>query len=282
MPAQPVIPEQTERERIRREHAEWSDATFGNVGPVGPLKHLSKEALEAAADPGDLLEWADMQFLLWDAQRRMGIPDDFITIAMAEKLEINKKRQWPEPKDGEPRLHINTQSAQPVSEPYKLPVGYFSYGTEHGFNWHQTAKQATDDAEAMIDDYRGDACDGWSEETDNVCWGVILQQATKVDERPRTDDDKCDPTIDTVCDYALLPELVGNSPVIPDGWKLVPIEPTENMIIEGFESEPNKTFSKPEVWEKYAAMSGCKQAAHRAKLCWAAMLAAAPTPQKGE
>ncbi|MEG2267851.1 MAG: DUF550 domain-containing protein, partial [Acinetobacter sp.] len=117
--AQPVIPEQTERERIRREHAEWSDATFGNVGPVGPLKHLSKEALEAAADPDDLLELADMQFLLWDAQRRAGIPDDFITVAMIEKLEINKKRQWPEPKDGEPRLHINTQSAQPVSEPYK-------------------------------------------------------------------------------------------------------------------------------------------------------------------
>ena len=73
-----------------------------------------------------------------------------------------------------------------------------------------------------------------------------------------------------------------NSPVIPDGWKLVPIEPTENMIIEGFESEPDKTFSKPEIWKEYVAMSGCKQAAHRAKLCWAAMLAAAPTPQKGE
>ncbi|WP_256872640.1 dATP/dGTP pyrophosphohydrolase domain-containing protein, partial [Salmonella enterica] len=28
----------------RREHAEWSDKTFGDVGPVGPLKHLSKEA----------------------------------------------------------------------------------------------------------------------------------------------------------------------------------------------------------------------------------------------
>lgn len=67
-----------------------------------------------------------------------------------------------------------------------------------------------------------------------------------------------------------------NSPVIPDGWKLVPIEPTENMIIDGFESEPDKTFSKPEVWEEYSAMSGCKQAAHRAKLCWAAMLSAAP------
>lgn len=106
--AQPV----PERERIRREHAEWSDKTFGDVGPIGPLKHLSKEALEAAADPSDPLEWADMQFLLWDAQRRMGLSDEFITRAMIEKLAVNKQRQWPEPKDGEPRLHIK---AQPVS-----------------------------------------------------------------------------------------------------------------------------------------------------------------------
>lgn len=27
--------------------------------------------LEAAAEPDDLSEWADMQFLLWDAQRRL-------------------------------------------------------------------------------------------------------------------------------------------------------------------------------------------------------------------
>ncbi|ECH3770783.1 DUF550 domain-containing protein [Salmonella enterica subsp. enterica] len=101
----------SERKRIRREHAEWSDATFGNVGPVGPLKHLSKEALETAAEPGDLSEWADMQFLLWDAQRRAGITDKQITLAMVEKLAINKTRQWPEPKDGEPRLHIKEQSA---------------------------------------------------------------------------------------------------------------------------------------------------------------------------
>lgn len=109
----------SERERIRREHAEWSDATFGDVGPIGPLKHLSKEALEAAADPSDPLEWADMQFLLWDAQRRMGISDEFITRAMIEKLEINKSRQWPEPKEGEPRLHIKEQSVPVVPE--KLP-----------------------------------------------------------------------------------------------------------------------------------------------------------------
>ena len=100
------------RKLVRREHAAWSQATFGDVGPVGPLKHLSKEALEAAAEPGDLSEWADMQFLLWDAQRRAGISDEQITQAMIKKLAINKVRQWPEPKDGEPRLHIKEQSQQ--------------------------------------------------------------------------------------------------------------------------------------------------------------------------
>lgn len=94
------------RNLIRRRHAEWSEKTFGNVGPVGPLKHLSKEALEAAADPGDLSEWADMQFLLWDVQRRAGITDEQITAALEEKLKVNMTRHWPEPKDGEPRLHI--------------------------------------------------------------------------------------------------------------------------------------------------------------------------------
>ncbi|WP_423731650.1 hypothetical protein [Hafnia paralvei] len=139
---------------------------------------------------------------------------------------------------------------QPVSNPYKLPVRYFSYGSECGFDWHNTEKEAIEAAEAVIDDYRGDACDGWSEETDSVCWGVILQQATKVDERPRTDDDKCDPAIDTVCDYALLPELVGNSPVIPDGWKLVPIEPTAAM----FHAFNDCDYGRKSMRERYIQM----------------------------
>ncbi|HIB8486887.1 TPA: dATP/dGTP pyrophosphohydrolase domain-containing protein [Escherichia coli] len=104
-----------EREQIRHEHAKWSDSTFGCVGPIGPLKHLSKEALEAAAEPDDLSEWADMQFLLWDAQRRAGISDAEITAAMENKLKINMERQWPEPKDGEPRLHIKERGNYPVT-----------------------------------------------------------------------------------------------------------------------------------------------------------------------
>ncbi|MCS0893644.1 DUF550 domain-containing protein [Escherichia coli] len=106
---------------MRHEHAKWSDSTFGCVGPIGPLKHLSKEALEAAAEPDDLSEWADMQFLLWDAQRRAGISDAEITAAMEDKLKINMERQWPEPKDGEPRLHIKEPGNYPVT-----PDGWIS------------------------------------------------------------------------------------------------------------------------------------------------------------
>ncbi len=78
------------------------------------LMHLSKEALEAAAAPDDLSEWADMQFLLWDAQRNAGITDEQITAAMIDKLAVNKARIWPEPKDGEPRLHIKAAPQQEV------------------------------------------------------------------------------------------------------------------------------------------------------------------------
>jgi len=61
-------------------------------------------------------------------------------------------------------------------------------------------------------------------------------------------------------------------------WKLVPVEPTETMVINGFESVPNECFTDEEVWEQYQEMSGCQQAAFRARLCWDAMLASAPEP----
>lgn len=89
----------------------------------------------------------------------------------------------------------------------KAGASYFSYGSEHNFEWHKTAEEAVEAAEAAIDDYRGDACDGWSEEVDSICWGIIMQSSTKVGERPRNEDDRCDPSIDTVCDYALLPNI---------------------------------------------------------------------------
>lgn len=72
------------------------------------------------------------------------------------------------------------------------------------------------------------------------------------------------------------------APAVHAGWVMVPVEPTEKMIVEGFESAPDEVFSDPKVWAEYQTMSGCQQAAHRAKLCWAAMLSAAPTAPEQE
>ena len=144
-----------ERDRVRREHAEWSQATFGDVGPVGPLKHLSKEALEAAAEPGDLSEWADMQFLLWDAQRRAGISDEQITQAMVEKLAVNKQRKWPEPKDGEPRLHIKEQPAPVVPDGYCImPVALTA---KNGAKWALSGEFSAA-REVTCPECEGDGC----------------------------------------------------------------------------------------------------------------------------
>lgn len=65
---------------------------------------------------------------------------------------------------------------------------------------------------------------------------------------------------------------------IPAGYALVPLEPTEDMVVKGFESWPDQFFSKPEEWSAFEEMTGCQQAAHKARLCYTAMLSAAPPP----
>ncbi|HCU1472319.1 TPA: DUF550 domain-containing protein [Escherichia coli] len=185
-----------EREQIRHEHAKWSDSTFGCVGPIGPLKHLSKEALEAAAEPDDLSEWADMQFLLWDAQRRAGISDAEITAAMENKLKINMERQWPEPKDGEPRLYIKEPGNSPVT-PARLPGGF-------------TIEDAKALHEDLVRSHISQALSGEkmkkNDRDADLRWihGVIVQAAWFV--------------------KASLEQnaLSGNYPVTPDGWVIVP------------------------------------------------------------
>jgi hypothetical protein len=85
-------------------HSAWSQATFGSDserGPIGPLKHLAKEAVEAQEKPDDLEEYADCLFLTFDATRRAGFTLEQLTEACFKKLEKNKKRKWgPATKDG--------------------------------------------------------------------------------------------------------------------------------------------------------------------------------------
>lgn len=191
-----------QRDQVRRKHAEWSQATFGNVGPVGQLKHLAKEAMEAAAEPDDLSEWADMQFLLWDAQRRAGITDEQITQAMIEKLAVNKQREWPEPKEGEPRLHIKEQPA-PV-------VTFYRDGIEAAAKWIDKQREAYDSEHGWSDpdtgafEFGNDAQRGYSSTLEELAEGI----------------------------RALHPNAV-NSPAIPEGYVMVPMRLTAENGAKG-------------------------------------------------
>ncbi|MEX8624687.1 Lar family restriction alleviation protein [Salmonella enterica] len=241
----------SERERIRREHAEWSDATFGDVGPIGPLKHLSKEALEAAAVPSDPLEWADMQFLLWDAQRRAGISDEQITLAMVEKLAINKARQWPEPKDGEPRLHIKDMPA-PVAMNELLPCPFC------GGKAHQITVERDDDPHFGGDVITCTECGAAShvefgfKENLKSAWN---SRAAMLQSKYRDLSQPVDPQIS---EYEKI--------MLRAGWVMVPIEPTDEMIAAAMNCE-DVLFNSDE--------SFCVQFGN----IYEAMLAAAPKPE---
>ena len=97
------------------EQAAWSNAAFGpesERGPAGPLKHLVKEVQDellpeiAAGKKGDLVEYADLQFLVFDACRRAGWTYDQLTAALFAKLEVNKNRTWSKTSADEPVEHV--------------------------------------------------------------------------------------------------------------------------------------------------------------------------------
>ena len=322
-----------ERDQVRREHAEWSKTTFGNVGPIGPLKHLRREVLEAIAKPDDLIEWADMYFLLWDAQRRAGITDEQITLAMIEKLAVNKLREWPAPKDGEPRLHIKEQPA-PVAE--REPIawlndaylargvvdgeagsedagpGYIPVYREAGpqpatvtqqeqmFGIGSIFKPQRVSEGADCDDCvhyqpqicHGEGCPAISEKPAQPAPVVTfyrdgIEAAAKWVDQQRESYDSEHGQHDTGTGFfefgndaqreysSTLEELAegiralhpnaGNSPVIPDGYVMVPKEPTEAMML-------HKSGCQHHAWDD----PDCAMRQTR-RLIWSHMLASAPT-----
>ena len=92
-----------------RNHAEWSERTFGpEKGPAGPLRHLAKEAIEAAEAPTRehrLEELADCTFLLLDAIRRANLTAEELVEAMDRKQKILNNRTYRRTAEGEPAEH---------------------------------------------------------------------------------------------------------------------------------------------------------------------------------
>jgi len=81
-------------QQLQDEIGIFTEKTFPNATAKSKALHLAEEAHEAAADPADVLEWADCMILLLDGARKAGFSTNDIHRAVLKKMEINKQRAW--------------------------------------------------------------------------------------------------------------------------------------------------------------------------------------------
>lgn len=94
---------------------------------------------------------------------------------------------------------------QLVAENVGLTSGFsfFMHSPDAGFETYKTRDEAINAANEMIDEYRGDAGDGWPEEVEQTVWGVIIQHAVQCDIKKPSEENRWEGS----CDYKLLPEI---------------------------------------------------------------------------
>ncbi|MFP1862297.1 hypothetical protein [Lonsdalea quercina] len=86
-----------------------------------------------------------------------------------------------------------------------MEMGFFSYdGIDHCFQEHDSIEMAVKGAGEALDYCRDIAgSDGWPEETDTICWGVIIQRAT-MHSKHQPDPETENTNFDYICDYDLM------------------------------------------------------------------------------
>lgn len=93
----------------------------------------------------------------------------------------------------------------------------------------------------------------------NACRAVMLQSKYR---------DLSQPVDPQISEYEKIMLQAGNSPVIPDGYVLVPVEPTDEMIVAAMDSD-DVTYNESDDTVFYV---------HHREI-YKAMLAAAPQPE---
>jgi hypothetical protein len=65
---------------------------------------------------------------------------------------------------------------------------YFMYGPDCGFERYDSQDEAVKAANEMIDSYREDAGDGWYDEVEQVCFGIVVSYARQHDVQQPSED----------------------------------------------------------------------------------------------
>lgn len=82
---------------IIREVNEWQAVTFPRATPASVVEHLRREVNELIADPTNTSELADVIFLAVGLAYELDIDIDGLARIVADKLAVNRARQWQAP-----------------------------------------------------------------------------------------------------------------------------------------------------------------------------------------
>ncbi len=98
-------------QELQNDIGTFTDVVFKNSTAQSKARHLSEEALEAAAAPDDIMEWADCFILLLDGAHKAGFTVENIYDAAVQKMIINKGRKWGDADEHGISRHIKTGEA---------------------------------------------------------------------------------------------------------------------------------------------------------------------------
>lgn len=87
----------------------------------------------------------------------------------------------------------------------QVPVAYFAAAPDYGWDMFKNKEDAIATCQAEIDAYRGCRDDGWDDDVQRVCWGIVIQKAEGFDQQG-VHTSNSHHTYQT-CDYSLQPEL---------------------------------------------------------------------------
>lgn len=106
---------------------------------------------------------------------------DAILMALKDKELVQDRLEDTEDELQESRENLDAVLAENVG--LKCGAEYFMYSPDCGFERYRSHAEAIKAANEMIDDYRADAHDGWCDEVEGVCVGVILKYAQQCEEQ---------------------------------------------------------------------------------------------------
>lgn len=162
------------------------------------ISAMTREGLDSKSDIAAELGWRDMQIAALQQKLEQAESDAQVGLQLSERL-ARQLGEAQEALESEKRLsamykkmrgtavdghskdleRLNALAAE--SAALKHGAEYFMYGPDCGFERYGSQEAAIKAANEMIDDYREDAAEGWCEEVDQVCFGIVMSYARQHD-----------------------------------------------------------------------------------------------------